>query len=78
MHAEATNTNTVARDSWSNPKSHQLYLDRWPTEPAVLTRYEGGEQCGGCAFFAPFNHDWGLCCHPASRHVTETGEHGWA
>jgi len=54
------------------PTSHQLYLARWLTEPAVRQRYESGEQCGGCAFFAPFNYDWGLCGHSASRHVTET------
>jgi hypothetical protein len=72
MHPEPTNRNVVLRNSWSNASSQQLYSDRWPTEPAVRARYERGEQCGGCSFFAPFNYDWGLCCHPASRHLTET------
>ena len=69
---QEVNTNTVVRDSWSSVASRQRYLDAWPDEPDIRTRYETGEQCGGCAFFAPFNCDWGLCCHPASRHVTET------
>lgn len=72
MRRDLANTNAVVRDSWSSPGSRELYFDGWPTEPDVRQRYESGEQCGGCAFFAPFNYDWSLCCHPDSRHVTET------
>ena len=61
MHRETTNANTVVRDYWSSVSSSQLHLARWPSEPDVRRRYENGEQCGGCAFFAPFNYDWGLC-----------------
>lgn len=66
------NTNVVVRDTWSNPSSHRRYAEHWSDEPALRSQYESGDQCGGCSFFAPFNHDWGLCCHPDSRHVTET------
>jgi hypothetical protein len=72
MPPDLTNRNTIVRDAWSSARSHQRYLEQWPDEPTVRTRYDNGEQCGGCAFFAPFNYDWGLCCHPASRHLTET------
>jgi hypothetical protein len=72
MRRDLANTNTVVRDSWSSPGSRQLYIDGWPTEPAIRQRYESGEQCGCCAFYAPFNYDWGLCCRSSSRHVSET------
>jgi hypothetical protein len=66
------NTNLVVRDTWSNASSCQRYTDLWPDEPQIRSQYEDGTQCGGCSFFAPFNEDWGLCCHSDSRHVTET------
>ena len=66
------NLNKILTTTWSNPDSEQLYKSHWPDEPQVLQQYENGQQCGGCAFFAPFNCDWGLCCHAASRHHLET------
>ena len=66
------NRNVVVTDNWSNEGSRSRYQSRWTEEPDVLRKYEDGEQCGGCSFFAPFNADWGLCCHPWSRHRLET------
>jgi hypothetical protein len=66
------NANAVCTDRWSNDDSERLCNQQWPDEPAVRQQYENGEQCGGCSFFAPFNFDWGLCCHSASRHHLET------
>lgn len=66
------NQNRIFTDGFSNRASEKLYRLGWPDEPAVKALYEGGLQCGGCAFFAPFNADWGLCCHAASRHHLET------
>jgi hypothetical protein len=64
--------NTVETGTWSNPESEQLYRDHWPHDAGLFERYEEGEQCGGCAFFAPFNVDFGLCCYVKSRHHLET------
>jgi hypothetical protein len=66
------NQNHVITDRWSNEESRRLYEQRWPGEGKVLRQYENGNQCGGCSFFAPFNSDWGLCCHAKSRHHLET------
>jgi hypothetical protein len=66
------NENRIITDRWSNEDSKQLYELHWPDEPKLLRLYEQGQQCGGCSFFAPFNLDWGLCCHAASRHHLET------
>jgi hypothetical protein len=66
------NQNRIITDRWSNGASERLYRAGWPVEPALKAQYENGDQCGGCSFFAPFNYDYGLCCHPASRHHTET------
>ena len=66
------NTNAIVTDNWSNPNAKGLYDAQWPDEPATKALYEEGRQCGGCAFFAPFNEDWGLCCHRESRHNLET------
>jgi hypothetical protein len=66
------NTNRVLTTAFSSEASRRLYRDEWPDEPAVREQYRNGVQCGGCSFFAPFNHDWGLCCHAGSRHHLET------
>jgi hypothetical protein len=66
------NQNRIIVDRWSNAESERLYRDNWPNEIALSSRYEMGEQCGGCSFFAPFDADFGLCCHAVSRHYTET------
>lgn len=67
------NKNQIITDSWSNDLTAALYKERWPAEPALRVQAEEDcLQCGGCAFFAPFNADWGLCCHPGSRHHLET------
>lgn len=66
------NTNQISAGRWSNPESEKRYHEKWPGEPKVLEQYENGMQCGGCSFFAPFNADWGLCCHSKSRHFKET------
>ena len=66
------NQNHIITDRWSNPDSERLYQLGWPDEPSLKEQYEEGQQCGGCSFYAPFNADYGLCCHAASRHLTET------
>jgi hypothetical protein len=64
--------NHIIADRWSNDDSERLYQLNWPDEPALKHQCEKGQQCGGCSFFAPFNFDWGLCCHAKSRHRLET------
>lgn len=66
------NNNTIITETWSNPESERRYTEEWPEDPGLFERYEDGEQCGGCAFFAPFNADFGLCCYHKSRHHLET------
>lgn len=67
------NTNRIMTTGFSNPESDRLYRSGWPDEPSVQKQKEElSEQCGGCSFFAVFNADWGLCCHPKSRHHLET------
>ncbi len=67
------NRNTIIIDNWSNHRSADLYKLGWPDEPHLkLQAQELGQHCGGCSFFAPFNEDWGLCCHGRSRHHLET------
>lgn len=67
-----TNRNQIITDDFSNPRSEALYRAEWPDEPEIFAQYEDGQQCGGCAFYAPFNADYGLCCNTTSRHVLET------
>ncbi|QDV35712.1 hypothetical protein [Tautonia plasticadhaerens] len=66
------NRNMIVTGGWSNDEARTLYEAGWPGEPEVRRRYKAGEQCGGCSYYAKFNSDWGLCCHPASRHRLET------
>jgi hypothetical protein len=67
------NRNYIITDTWSNEGSRRLYESNWPDEEALRVARETGEkQCGGCAFFAPFNSDWGLCANVKSRHHLET------
>lgn len=65
-------TNKVETARFSNPESEALYKAHWPGETATYSQYQEGMQCGGCSFFAPFNFDYGLCCHAKSRHHLET------
>jgi hypothetical protein len=65
--------NTIITTDFSNPVTDEMYRNSWPGEPELKERaQERGEQCGACSFFAPFNADYGLCCHPESRHHLET------
>src|SRR5688572_2650375 len=66
------NHNRIVTDTWSNDDTAELYRAGWPAEPHLKLQADDGGQCGGCSFFAPFDDDWGLCCHPASRHRQET------
>ena len=66
------NANRIILGTWSNPESERLFRSKWPLEPDVFELYDSGRQCGGCAFYAVFNSDYGLCCHPQSRHHLET------
>lgn len=66
------NQNVIRIDGWSNPVSAAAYAGRWQESPELRRQYELGAQCGGCSFFAPFNADWGLCCHAQSCHHLET------
>lgn len=66
------NQNHIIVDRWSSAESERRYRERWPDEIELRSQHEMGEQCGGCSFFAPFNADFGLCCHSLSRHQTET------
>jgi hypothetical protein len=66
------NANKLLLDRFSNPDTAALYDARWPAEPHLAEQCRNGRQCGGCAFFAPLNKDWGLCCARSSRHFSET------
>ncbi len=66
------NQNQIVTRGFSNRDSEKLYRKSWPAEPRLAEQHYTGRQCGGCSFFAPFNEDWGLCCHPRSRHRLET------
>jgi len=69
---ERVNENRIVTERFSNPDTQRRYRAHWPGEPALFAQYEEVGQCGGCAYFVPFNSDWGLCRNTASRHVTET------
>ena len=60
------NRNSISTDGFSNPDTAAEYAKRTAGEGWIE------HQCGGCGFFAPFNADYGLCCHPRSRFHLET------
>ncbi len=66
------NKNRIITNNFSNPDTKRMYDRQWPDEPLLQKSYQKGDQCGGCAYFAPLNEDWGICCHPKSRHHLET------
>lgn len=67
------NKNQIVLNDFSNPESRKRYENQWEGEPEIRDDfYHNGRQCGGCAFYAKFNFDWGLCCHSESRHHLET------
>lgn len=67
------NENKVVVNRFSNPDSKQKYESQWADEPEIYNDYYlEGLQCGGCAFYASFNSDYGLCCNKDSRHHLET------
>jgi hypothetical protein len=66
------NQNYIVTDRFSDDASEQLYRAKWPDEPRLQRQYENGWQCELCSFYAQLNADYGLCCHPESRHCTET------
>ncbi len=66
------NTNIIKTDGFSCPESEALFNSGFSSDPEARRVHEAGGQCGACSFFAPFNDDYGLCCHHASRHLTET------
>lgn len=66
------NRNRIRTDGWSNPASGARYRRDWPDEPRLSAQHQAGLQCGGCAFYAEFNDDYGLCCRRPSRHYLET------
>ena len=67
------NTNTVTTNGFSNPESEQQFRKRFPDDPKLeYLAFEEDKQCHRCSFFAMFKNGFGLCCHPKSRHYTET------
>ena len=66
------NLNRIVTGGFSSLATKRLYDRNWPLEPALHERHDRGAQCGGCAYFAVLNADWGICCHPRARHRLET------
>ena len=66
------NTDRILTTGFSSEATRQMYKAGWPDEPACRERCGEGAQCGACSCFAKFDSDWGLCCHPGSRHRLET------
>ncbi|MDA0839532.1 MAG: hypothetical protein O3B01_20540 [Planctomycetota bacterium] len=60
------NTNIIKTDGFSSPESAALFDSGFAADPEARQVHEAGGQCGGCSFFAPFNDDYGLCCHYGS------------
>lgn len=66
------NTTHIVTDGFSNQASEKLYKSNWKELPELAAQRQKGDQCGACAFFAPLNTDWGLCCYVRSEHYLET------
>lgn len=66
------NTNKITTTDFSNPETKAIFKQDFNGDESLRQKYEKGQQCGGCSFYAEFNEDYGLCCNKASRHVTET------
>ncbi len=66
------NANQILTDTWSNPESSERYKQHWPARTRAIYTIREREPMWRCSFFAEFNADWGLCCHPKSRHHLET------
>ncbi len=66
------NLNTIKTDGFSSLEAQALFHSGFAADADARRVHEQGGQCGGRSFYAPFNDDFGLCCHRASRHVTET------
>ena len=66
------NQNRIKTEGFSNSESERLYTEHWPDDPETAELCDAGQQCGGCAFYAKFNADYGLCCNSNSRHTLET------
>lgn len=64
--------NSITERDFSDPAARQLYQTHWPNDPVCTQQHFQGLQCGGCSFFAPFNCDYGLCCHPTSDFRLQT------
>ena len=67
-----SNKNRIIANNFSSPDTKRMYDLQWPDEPLLRQNYQEGHQCGACSYFAPLNEDWGICCHPKSRHCLET------
>jgi len=66
------NQNIVKRFGFSSESTAALFESNFANDPLARQMYKSGRQCGGCSFYAPFNSDYGLCCNPDSRYLTET------
>jgi hypothetical protein len=65
------NTNRITVHGFSNRVTEELYDRGWPGEPELKQKADQGDQCGACSFFASLDDDYGVCCHPKSRHHLE-------
>lgn len=58
------NRNRIQTSGFSNQDTRDLYEKQAPIPDR--------QQCGGCSYYALFNEDFGLCCHPEARFYLET------
>lgn len=67
------NQNIIIEHDFSNPASDRAYMSQFADDPDLYEKVVNEAlQCGGCAFFAPLNADYGICCHQESKHFKET------